>query len=137
MREIARRFDAAGTLRVGFLENAKYPDGTSVAMVAAVNNFGAPSRGIPPRPFFSDMVAEKSDSWPDAIGALLEAGHDPDTALALAGEGIAGQLRDSIVNGEYAPLAESTIERKGFDKPLVDTSHMLNSIGFEVGKNGK
>ena len=45
LQKIADRIKQAGTLRVGFLEGATYPDGTSVAMVAAIQNFGAPALG--------------------------------------------------------------------------------------------
>lgn len=40
LSEIAARIGRTGTVRVGFLEGATYPDGTSVAMVAALLNFG-------------------------------------------------------------------------------------------------
>jgi len=133
MLELARKINQPKTLRVGFLEGAKYPDGTSVAMVAAIQNYGAPSRGIPPRPFFSNMVAEKSPEWPAAIAGLLKStNYDVDATLTQTGEAIKGQLQDSINNGSYAPLKQSTIDRKGFDKPLIDTAHMLNSIDYEI-----
>ena len=63
LKAISAKINRPGTLRVGFLEGATYPDGTSIPMVAAVNEFGAPSRGIPPRPFFRTMVADKSSTW--------------------------------------------------------------------------
>lgn len=135
LRKLAARVAAPGTLRVGFLEGATYPDGTSVPLVAAVQNFGAPSRGIPPRPFFSNMVADKAAGWGPALGRILQGnGYDGPAALELMGEGIAGQLRQSIVDTNAPPLAESTIARKGFAKPLVDTSHMLNSVDYEVDR---
>lgn len=131
--EIARRLKKGATLKVGFLEGARYPDGTSVALVAAIQNFGAPARGIPPRPFFSNMVAEKSPSWAPALGDLLKStGYDPQAALEMMGEGIKGQLQQSIRNTNSPPLSPRTIERKGFEKPLIDTGHMLNSVDYEV-----
>lgn len=130
---IARKLDQGGTLRVGFLENATYPDGTSVAMVAAVQNFGAPSRGIPPRPFFSNMVAEKSEGWPASLERIL-VGQDYDVgaSLALMGEGIKGQLQQAIRDTNAPPLAPATVARKGFSKVLIDTSNMINSVDYEV-----
>ena len=123
------------TVRVGFLENATYPDGTPVAMIAAIQNFGAPSRGIPPRPFFSNMIAAHSKEWPQAIKNLaVQYNYDMDKVLALVGEGIAGQLRQSIIDTNAPPLAPATIARKGFDKPLVHTGHMLQSVDYEVVK---
>jgi len=57
-------------------------------------------------------------------------------ALARMGEGIAGQLRESIQSTNSPPLAESTIEAKGFEKPLIDTGHMWNSVAYEVAAEG-
>lgn len=133
LNDLARKLARPGTLRVGFLEGATYPDGTPVALVAAVQNFGAPSKGIPPRPFFSNMVETKQAEWGPALGALLEANdYDADKALKLLGEGIAGQLRQSIVDTNSPALAPATVKAKGFAKPLVDTGHMLNSVDYSV-----
>jgi hypothetical protein len=133
LRELARMVAKPATLRVGFLENAKYPDGTPVAMIAAIQDFGAPGVGIPPRPFFRNMIAAKKDEWPAAIAALLKAKNlDAEKALLAAGDAIAGQLRQSIIDTNEPPLAPSTVARKGFDKPLIDTGHMLNSVDYEV-----
>ncbi|HEY6030505.1 MAG TPA: hypothetical protein VIU44_08080 [Gaiellaceae bacterium] len=130
---IAARASKPGTLKVGFLAGAAYPDGTPVALVAAVQNFGAPSRGIPPRPFFSDMVAAKKEQWGPTLGAALQhADFDGPKALQVMGDQIAGDLRQSIKDTDSPPLKPATIRRKGFDKPLVDSGHMLNSVDYEV-----
>lgn len=133
LSEIARKANRKASVRVGFLENATYPDGTSVAMVAAIQDFGAPSKGIPPRPFFRNMVADKSPGWGDAVAALLVSNeYDAVKTLNQAGAGIAGQLVQSIKDTNEPELAESTVARKGFKKPLVDTGHMQNSVSWEV-----
>lgn len=131
LASIARRLDRRVTLRVGFLENARYPDGTPVAMIAAIHNYGAPRAGIPPRPFFSNMIRDHQGEWPGAIAGLLRT-MDPADALDVAGQAIAGQLRQSIIDTNDPPLAPSTVARKGFAKPLIDTSHMINSIDHEI-----
>jgi hypothetical protein len=121
------------TLRVGFLENAKYPDGTPVAMIAAIQDFGAPKVGIPPRPFFRNMIRQKQREWGPAIARLLRTNNfDAEKALEFAGQAIAGQLRQSIQDTNTPPLKPATIRRKGFAKPLVDTGQMLNSVDYEV-----
>ena len=133
MADLARRLGRPATLKVGFLGNATYPDGKPVAMIAAINEYGAPSRGQPPRPFFRRMINAKQGEWPAAIAGVLQAqGNDVEKALDIAGAAIAGQLRQSIVDLVDPPLAPSTIARKGFDKPLIDTSHMLKSVDHEV-----
>jgi hypothetical protein len=132
LREMAAKVSQPATLRVGFLENARYPDGTPVAMIAAINEFGRPPVQ-PPRPFFRNMIKAKSPEWPAAIGDLLKAnGYDAAKTLDIAGAAIAGQLRQSIVDLVTPPLAASTIAKKGFAKPLVDTGTMLQSVDHEV-----
>ena len=133
LSDIARLASNAKEVRVGFLADATYPDGKPVALIAAIQNWGAPSRGIPPRPFFSDMIQKRQHEWGPAIGNLLvKNGYDALRTLQLTGEAVAGQLRTSIVETNDPPLAPSTIRRKGFSKPLVDSGHMLNSVDYEV-----
>jgi hypothetical protein len=143
--ELAEKLDRPGTVRVGFLENATYPNGTKVALVAALNEYGhmvsaknsegevGPSYFQLPRPFFRNMINAKQGEWPAAIAGLLKStGYNIERTLQQTGEGVAGQLRQSITDFTSPPLAPSTIKAKGFDKPLVDTGHMLNSIAYEV-----
>ncbi len=126
LQEMAEGLGSARGVKVGFLSGATYPDGKPVAMVAAIHNFGR-------WPFFSDMIRAKSPEWGPAIGQLLvDNDYDARRALSLAGEGVAGQLRQSIVDTVAPPLAESTVKRKGHDKPLVETGHMLNSVDYLV-----
>lgn len=133
--ELGKKLANADVARIGFLGGATYPNGTPVAMIAAVNEFGRPPVQ-PPRPYFRNMIAANKREWPDAIAGLLKANdYDADRALDQAGAAIAGQLRQSIVNLWEPPLAPSTIRRKGFDKPLIDTSMLLNSIDHEVVKS--
>lgn len=145
LAEIAQKVSKASEVDIGFLSGATYPDGTSVAFVAAMNEFGhrigsAPEEGeedtresVPPRPFFRDMIAEKSKEWPAAVGNLLVAnGYDAEKTMGQTGEAIKGQLQESIVRFDKVPLAPSTIAAKGNDKQLVDTGTMLNSVGYEV-----
>jgi hypothetical protein len=58
--------------------------------------------------------------------------YDGDRVLALMGEDIKGALQKSINDLQAPALAPSTVEAKGFGKPLIDTSHMLNSVSYEV-----
>lgn len=132
LEEIAKRM-GGGEVAVGFMEGATYPDGTPVAAVAFWNEFG--KEGQPPRPFFRQMIAAESPGWPKKMAALAKAtDYDGDKVLALMGEDVKGALQQSINDFTTPGLAPSTIEEKGFSKPLIDTSHMLNSIAYEVKK---
>lgn len=162
LKEISKKLSNASTLRVGFLENSDYPDGTPVAMVAAIQNFGAPKVGIPPRPFFSNMIKAKSPQWPEAIAkALPRTGYDAKQTLEIIGEGIVGDLKESINETFDPPLSPVTVMLRGMKskgvkitgrtvgeaaervregktnygastKPLIDSGHLLNSVQKEV-----
>ena len=99
IKEIAANVSKAAEVQIGFLENSTYPDGTSVPMVAAIQEFGAPARNIPPRPYFRGMIRDHVREWPEAVANLLVA-NDYDSAVTLdqTGAAIAGQLRQSIVD---------------------------------------
>lgn len=133
LAEMAAKITNVGTLGVGFLENAKYPDGKSVAMIAAIQDFGAPSVGIPPRPFFRNMIAAKSPAWGTSLGTILKNNdYDARKSLMIMGELIKGQLKQSIIDTNSPPLSPVTIARKGFAKPLIHTKVMINSVDYEV-----
>jgi hypothetical protein len=151
-----------GELRVGFLENATYPDGTPVAQVAAWQEFGTDT--IPPRPFFRNMIAAKGGDWPRSVANLLKrTDYDAEKVLRMMGEGISAQLRSSIIATDSPALSPVTrmlrkmrmqnpslvISKRvvaeaarrvaaGQDysgastKVLVDTGNLLHSVGYEV-----
>lgn len=49
--------------RIGFPSNIQYEDGTSVAFVATIQNYGAPAASIPPRPFMGPAFEHNKDKW--------------------------------------------------------------------------
>jgi hypothetical protein len=110
LREISRKVDRKAALAVGFLEGSTYPDGTSTPMVAAIQEFGAPGAGIPARPFFRNMVAEKSGKWGDGVAAqLIATDYDAAAALERVGAGIASQLVQSIKDTNSPALSPVTL----------------------------
>ena len=122
-----------GSVRVGFLEGATYPDGTPVAAVAFWNEFGTAT--APPRPFFRTTIENESPQWPAMMaGAAKHYDYDGDKVLMLMGEKIKEQIQGSINGWSTPPNAESTIQKKGFDKPLIDTANMRDSVDYEVNK---
>lgn len=139
LREIAERAGKSGTLQVGFLEGAKYPDGTPVAQIAFINEYGRTVKTEKgsyfqlPRSYFRTMIAAKSPKWGANLGRLAVLhNYDIHKVLQLMGEGITAQLQRSILDLTSPPLAPSTIKAKGFSKPLIDTAVMLNSVAYRV-----
>lgn len=130
LEDIARKM-GGGSVSVGFMEGATYPNGTPVAAVAFWNEYGKPDQ--PPRPFFRRMIAAESPEWGRKMAGIAKAtNYDGTRTLALMGEDIRGALQQSINTLTEPALAPSTIEAKGFAKPLIDTSHMLNSVTYKV-----
>lgn len=133
LKALSTKVTKPATLSVGFLEGATYPDGTSVPMVAAIQEFGAPARKIPPRPFFRQTIADKSPTWGDAVAKLLVAnGYDATRTMGQVGEGIKGQLQDTIAKFNSVPLSAQTIAAKGNAKQLIDTGVLINSVDWKV-----
>jgi hypothetical protein len=110
LQRMAANVGKGATVEVGFLENATYLDGTHVAMVAAIQEYGAPKVGIPPRPFFRNMIAKESPHWAQDVAGVLKA-RDFDGAAALADMGleIKAELQESIIETFEPPLSPVTL----------------------------
>lgn len=162
LKELSAGLKKGASVQVGFLEGATYPDGTSVPMVAAIQEFGTSK--IPPRPYFRTMIAAKSGGWGDAAAQNLKAtDFDAEKTLALVGEGIKGQLQQSIAELTSPPLSPVTLMLRKMradnpslivtgatvgeaarrvaagqssagvsTKPLVDSGDMLNAVDYAV-----
>ncbi|HCM5055680.1 TPA: hypothetical protein N3K48_001516 [Klebsiella aerogenes] len=90
---------------------------------------------IPPRPYFRKMIWAQSPGWGALVNkAIRSSDYDAEVAMQKVGEIIKGQLQNSIRQLTDPPLAQSTIEQKGSDKPLILTGHMLNSVDYEVSE---
>lgn len=122
----------SGSVKVGFLAGATYPDtGIPVAQVAFWNEYG--TTRSPTRPFFRTMISRESPGWGVLLtNAAKHYNYDGPTVLQFMGVKIVEQLQQSIVEWKDPPNAKSTVQAKGFNKPLIHTSHMQNSVDFEV-----
>lgn len=130
-------------LEVGFFESATYPDGTPVAYVAAIQEFGYPAGNIPSRPFFRNAISQ-NDGWKDlaskAMSAVVEGRIELNQALNQMGFKMAADVKDSITDGSYEPLKQSTLAARQSrkrtqgvaSKPLIDTGQMLQSVTYAV-----
>ena len=123
--------DMNASVRVGVLENATYPDGTPVAMVAFWNEYG--TKRIPPRPFFRTTVSEQKKNWVLSVQNLMKIHNDPKQVMGLIGVHMQEQIVQSINTWSDPPNSAYTIAKKGFDKPLVETVVLMMSIKSEVG----
>ncbi|MBO5631630.1 MAG: hypothetical protein J5965_21380 [Aeriscardovia sp.] len=123
--------DMNASVRVGVLENATYPDGTPVAMVAFWNEYG--TRTSPVRAFFRTTVSEQKKNWVLSVQNLMKMHNDPKQVMGLIGVHMQEQIVQSINTWSDPPNSAYTIAKKGFDKPLVETGLLMRSIKSEVG----
>ena len=132
LKNISKSYASNKQVRAGFLEGATYPDGTPVALVAAVHEFGAPAKGIPVRPFMRTAIAQNKGKWSEHLARGIEATGNVEGALGFVGVEMASDIRNSIRDEEFTALKPATVNRKGFATPLIDTAHMVNSVDHDV-----
>ena len=124
--------DMNASVRVGVLENATYPDGTPIAMVAFWNEYG--TRTSPVRAFFRTTVSENKKNWVLSVQNLMKIHNDPKQVMGLIGKRMQEQIVQSINTWSDPPNAPYTIAKKGSSKPLIETGVLMGSISFEVGE---
>jgi hypothetical protein len=79
------------------------------------------------------MIAKESPTWGKKLAKIAKAtNYDGAQSLGIMGRDIGGALRQSINELVTPPLSPVTIKKKGFDKPLIDTTQMINSITSKV-----
>lgn len=127
-------------------KNARTDTEETNAQVAMIQEFGSPAKNIPPRPFLVPGVKsaqkEVAEILKDGAKSVL---HGADIETALNKAGLIGQnhVKSQIVNGEFKPLAASTLaarrnRRKSGQagtKPLIDTGQLLASITYVIRNN--
>jgi hypothetical protein len=109
------------------------PGGVAAPYIAAIMEYGNEEMNLPPRPFFSQMIAKQSPTWGKLMAAALKANnYVSQDALQLVGLKIKEQLQDSLLNGTFEPLQQKTVDRKGFSQPLIDSHNLINAADFRV-----
>lgn len=160
MHKLVERFGKGRGVKSGVLSDATYPNGESIAKIAFWNEYG--TKSAPPRPFFRNAINENKDKWRSTLTQALKHGLDTEKALALTGEQISNDLRESIISGSFEPNSPVTLLLKerfprnpedvqlkdllqaiqdvengvsasgSKDKPLQWSGDMLRSISYEV-----
>ena len=119
------------------IENPRH-GATNNATIAAVHELGAPSRGIPARPFLIPTMQNNADKYvrlmAQGFKAALQDKSQADEVYEKIGLVASSDVKDYIVSGQFVPLKQSTIDRKGSSKPLLDTAELRNSISYEIKK---
>lgn len=139
------------SVKAGILQNATYPAqtlknaatgatmedpraGMHVATIAAALEYGAGQNY--PRPFMQNTVAREKNAWTDAVVALIRGGSTVQAALATVGQLMKEDIQTTI-NGWPADNTDSWAAFKGFNKGLIQTSVLLNSVASAVVEKGE
>lgn len=149
--------------RVGWFDGAQYPDGTSVALIATVQEYGSPANNIPPRPFFRPTMEAERAAWrkiiEDGTRAMLRGSVTPVQVMEGVGLQAQGDFKKAIAKTVTPALSESTIRARKrkvvgpkpegqkrseysakvdaasvSEKPLNDTGHMLATLITQTEK---
>jgi hypothetical protein len=114
LERIPRELDGK-TVKAGFglLGDAAYKDGTPVAAVAAIQEYGAPARGIPPRPFMRTAIKEHQAEWnktlADGAKAVLHGQATGHQVLEGVGLQMQGDIKLEVNGVESPPLSPVTL----------------------------
>lgn len=149
----------SGKVEVGWLESATYDDGTPIAKVAEINEFGATIKvtdkmrrwfgaqgfplnkntteiHIPARSFIRSTCDEKKKEWTDVINSRLKKAIKGELsfeqALEQLGLKIKADVQEKISSTTTPPNSAMTIAMKGKDTPLRNTGLMLESITVQT-----
>jgi len=122
---------------VGVFAGAKYQDGTPVALVATVNEFGSEDGHIPER----SAIRNANKSNEDNLIKIIKNNVDPETMVidqvtaGKVGEAHESATKQSIIRLSDPPNAPSTLKKKApRANPLVNRGTYVESITHEVNK---
>ncbi len=132
-------------------ENQYGPDNDNLKMaqVAQWNNEGhingsnslVPGAITPPRPFMTVglpgafKAGANKDDFKDMVVAVLK-GQSVLTAMQKTTNNFERTLRKVMLDWDTPPNAPLTVELKGFDDPLVNSSELIANVTAKVEKKG-
>lgn len=134
-------------VKIGWFENSKYEDGKPVAMIAAQNEFGNPSKHIPARPFMRPTIASSETKWQkiaeNGSKAVFDNKQTIYGVLEILAKTVVFDIQKTISQLTQPPLSPVTIQNRlnrksnkkhvgALTKPLIDTSVMFSSINYEI-----
>lgn len=130
--------------KVGWFKTSHYPDGTPVAYVASVHEYGFPKGGIPPRLGMRATIAAHRPDYQRTAQVMAKrvingqaTGFDALEALGLQA---AADVRKRIATVTQPPLKVATVKARlagkkqgnvvsvTIAKPLVHTKVLLNTL---------
>ena len=127
--------DAMKALNTKVVAVGLFPEvGDSVLKKGIYNEFG--TKDIPERSFLRSTFNKEYKKVARRFTQIVEGINKKDYSvmrkLKLIGIEQAGQVQQTITDMKSPPNAASTIKKKGFDNPLIETGEMRAKISSEV-----
>jgi len=131
---------------VGWFEEARYPDGTPVAWIAMLNEYGYMTTGKyqgyhPPRPFFRSFLKEYitntilvSSNIAPKMAAVAEGRMTWAALHKYIGEQLVDWVKKKILETKSPPNTPLTISLKGFNDPLIETGRMYDTVRCKLSR---
>jgi len=122
-------------------KNARGDGALTNAEIGARHEFGVISEGLPRRSFLKDPIEIKRKELLATANKVIKANINKEGGaekifelIGIAGEAIVQEAFESGGFGTWQPLAQSTIDAKGSEQILIETSQLRKSIISKVEK---
>jgi hypothetical protein len=138
------------SVRVGVLASkgggAQHSDGITLVELAAIHEFGSPAAGIPQRSFIRSTLETKGADLAKAVVMASKSiinGGSVKQALDRLGAWASTEIKNNVTRGSGIltasgeGLKQSTIDRKGSSRPLIDNGRMIGSVSWESKERGR
>lgn len=141
LAKLLRSYENKEVLAVGYPASEtggiRYPDGTPVILVAAVNNYGSQSMGIPARPFMQEgavaaLAGDAGKVAAELVPLLNQGKITVKEILRQMGPYAEASFKGVFTGVAWTPNSDYTIQLKGSAQPLIDTGLLRASLTHVV-----
>jgi hypothetical protein len=141
LEKLIKNLKSDAYVDIGIFKEAKTSDGMPVAEYGAYNEFGSLSRKDrpPKRSFIRMPLEQKGDKVADYVEKKAKGHLEKGDVKAIfedigiAGESVIQEAFDTRGFGSWKENADSTIDRKGSDAPLIDEGLLRRSVTHKTG----
>lgn len=123
-------------IHVGFLNNTPHEggrsDNVSNASLAYLQEMGAPSVNIPSRPFMSQSVGSDVEVRRLLRSISKRVLKDPTKSMDTLGASLVDLIKEVMEGGDFEDNKPSTVKKKGYNNPLIETRSLLSAVDYEL-----
>jgi len=137
LKNLVKQLQVKKEVQVGIFENSVRKDGVPNAEIGFKHEFGSPLEHLPMRSWLRKPIFERGQQLAEAVNASLEQDLNLPNAykvLAKEAEHIVEGAFASGGYGEWKPLSDATVAKKGNDTILIETGQLKNAVKAKVVK---